>query len=186
MKRELQKSLSILRKGKIILYPTDTVWGLGCDATDENAVKKIFKIKQRAQSKSLIVLVNDFEMLQDYIDIPSKVVRTLLKESNKPLTIIYKNPRGLAQNVISSDNTVAIRIVKDEFCQELINLLAKPIVSTSANISGSPTPQIFNAIEVSILESVDYVVDLNRDKECTNPSKIIRLDNDGSYEIIRN
>ena len=185
MQLELIKSEQILVNGKTILYPTDTVWGIGCDATDELAVSKIFEIKNRVESKNLIVLVDSFEMLQNYVDeIPSSV-KSVLSESKKPTTIIYNNPKGLAKNVIAGDNTVAIRIVQDEFCQKLIQQFGKPIVSTSANRSGKPTPKSFQEIEPSILESVDYIVNLHKNKVSNNPSKIIKIEEDGSLTTLR-
>ena len=121
-----------LHKGGNILYPTDTVWGIGCDATNEIAIAKIFSIKKREESKSLVILVNNIEMLRQYVDeIPTRLI-DILKKETKPTTVIYKNPKGLAKNVIAKDNTVAIRIAQDEFCQKLIKKFGKPIVSTSA------------------------------------------------------
>jgi len=155
LKKELQYAITCLSKASIILYPTDTVWGVGCDATNEVAVTTIYKVKQRDESKSLVILVDSFEMLQEYVTaIPRKVIE-LLEESTKPTTIIYSNPKGLAKNVIAKDNTVAIRIVQDKFCQKLIQKFGKPIVSTSANISGKPTPQSFKEI---ILDNGDLEV----------------------------
>lgn len=185
MKKELQKSLSALKTGGIILYPTDTVWGIGCDATDENAVEKIFKIKQRSESKSLIILVDSWEMLQKYISrIPAKV-SCMLEGSSKPTTVIYQNPIGLAKNVIAQDNTVAIRIVKDEFCKQLIHQFGKPIVSTSANISGEPTPKSFDEINPLLLESVDYVVNLPLENKRGVTSQIVKVHNNGKIEFLR-
>lgn len=185
MHKEIEKSKQILAIGKIILYPTDTVWGIGCDATNENAVEKIFKIKERDDSKSLVVLVDSFEMLQNYIDeIPEKVI-TVLSAYTKPTTIIYQKPKNLAQNVIAGDHTVAIRIVQDEFCQKLIHQFGKPIVSTSANISGEQTPKTFNEINKSILDNVDYIVNLAKDEIDLRPSTIIKIMEDNTIKIIR-
>ena len=139
-----------LQKGGNILYPTDTVWGIGCDATNEKAVTKIFRIKKREESKSLVILVNNIEMLRQHVgEIPTKLI-DILKKATKPTTVIYKSPKGLAKNVIAKDNTVAIRIAQDEFCQKLIKKFGKPLVSTSANISGSRTPSTFKEINQSI------------------------------------
>ncbi|MBL4744942.1 MAG: threonylcarbamoyl-AMP synthase [Flavobacteriaceae bacterium] len=185
MKQQLISTLTILNKKHTILYPTDTVWGIGCDATSEVAVQKIFEIKQRAESKSLIILVDGVEMLKEYVsDIPEKVIE-LLKNTQKPTTIIYKNPRGLAENVIAEDNTVAIRIVKHAFCEQLINAFGKPIVSTSANVSGAETPASFEKISSSILNSVDYIVNLQLENESTNSSTILRLLDNGEFEVLR-
>ncbi|MCF6280082.1 MAG: threonylcarbamoyl-AMP synthase [Flavobacteriaceae bacterium] len=185
MKNILCKTTEVLKESKTILYPTDTVWGIGCDATNSDAVSKIYTIKQRNESKSLVVLVDSFEMLQQYVDTIPTLVKKILSKNKNPTTIIYNNPKNLAKNVIAKDNTVAIRIVKDKFCQELIQEFGKPIVSTSANISGNPTPKSFKEIEPSILESVDYVVNLHQNRINKKPSKIIKLEVDGSIKIIR-
>jgi len=183
--KEIYRALECLKLYKTILYPTDTVWGIGCDATNEVAVSKVFKIKKRDESKSLVILVDSFIMLQEYIeDIPLKAIQ-LLEESIKPTTIIYKNPQGLAKNVIANDNTVAIRIVQDDFCQHLIKQFGKPIVSTSANISDKPTPKSFKEIEPSILDAVDYIVNLKQNEITNSPSKIVRITGRGELEIIR-
>jgi len=182
---ELQNSLDILFIGQTLLYPTDTVWGIGCDATNEVAVSKIFKIKKRNESKSLVILVDNFEMLEQYIEEIPEGVKTYLSESKSPTTVIYNNPKNLARNVIAKDHTVAIRIVQDEFCQKIIQQFGSPIVSTSANISGEPTPKSFSDISESILDSVDYIVDLHKKQITTKVSSIIKILNDGSIEVIR-
>jgi len=187
MKREdiIHKTIKILNVGGSILYPTDTVWGIGCDATNEEAVVKVFDIKQRSESKSLIILVDSLEMLKQYIDeIPCNIIK-ILEKFHKPTTVIYKKPIGLANNVMASDNTVAIRVVQDKFCKELIHQFGKPIVSTSANISGKPTPKTFKEIEPSILDAVDYMVNLHRNKKTDSPSSIIKLNTKGEIEVIR-
>ncbi|MDY7393693.1 L-threonylcarbamoyladenylate synthase [Aureibaculum sp. 2210JD6-5] len=185
MIEEVKKSLEILQKCKTILYPTDTVWGLGCDATDEEAVSKIYTIKKREESKSLVILVDGLEMLENYVKNISAKVLEILKNSERPTTIIYNNPVGLAKNVTAKDNTVAIRVVKHRFCQNLIAAFGKPIVSTSANISGNTTPNSFIEIDNSILEGVDYVVNLDRDKIMNQPSRIIKVLEDKTLQIIR-
>jgi len=182
---EFGKTLNFINENKIILYPTDTVWGIGCDATSETAVAKIYTIKKREESKSLVILVNSVEMLKKYIEDVPKSVTDILKNAIKPTTIIYNNPKGLAKNVIAKDNTVAIRIAQDEFCRKLIQKFGKPIVSTSANISGRPTPSTFNEIDQTILDTVDYVVNLYRDKITDSPSTIIKISNEGKLEVIR-
>lgn len=182
---EIEKSLSVLKSGKILIYPTDTVWGIGCDATSEKAVAKIFKIKQRQESKSLIILVSSVKMLKNYIkSIPSEVL-DLLKNIKKPTSIIYSNPVGLAKNVIADDNTIAIRIPKNEFCVQLIEQFGKPIVSTSANISEEPAPKSYSEISTSILDTVDYIVNLQRQAINENPSQLIKVNPDGSFKILR-
>lgn len=186
MTDELNNSLNVLSIKKTLLYPTDTVWGIGCDATSEEAVAKIFEIKQRSESKSLVILVDSFEMLKKYIPKVSEAVLALLSKTTNPTTIIYDNPIGLAKNVVAADNTVAIRIVQNEFCRRLINQFGKPIVSTSANISGNPTPKSFDEIEKSILDSVDYVVNLQRDEVNEKSSTILKVDEKGTITVLRN
>ena len=182
---EVSITLKTLQQGGVILYPTDTVWGIGCDATDDNAVEKIFKIKQRKESKSLVILVNSLDMLRKYIDEMPNAVVEILQKFNKPTTIIYNKPRRLAKKVIANDNTVAIRIVQDKFCKELIEKFEKPIVSTSANISSKPTPKSFKEIEPSIFDAVDYVVNLHQNNKTGLPSAIIRITNKDEIEVIR-
>jgi L-threonylcarbamoyladenylate synthase len=183
---ELNNSLHILKNQQTLLYPTDTVWGIGCDATSEEAVAKVFEIKQRSESKSLVILVDSFEMLKNYIPKVSEAVLALLSKTSNPTTIIYDNPVGLAKNVVAADNTVAIRIVQNEFCRRLINQFGKPIVSTSANISGNPTPKSFAEIEQSILDSVDYVVNLQREAVNEKSSTILKVDEKGTITVLRN
>lgn len=178
-------ALDFLKQGKIILYPTDTVWGIGCDATDYEAVERVFVAKNRKASKSLIILVDSKTMLEKIIgDIPKSVL-DILKTTTKPTSIIYENPIGIAKNVISSDNTVAIRIVQNEFCQQLIQEFGKPIVSTSANISGATTPKSFSDIKPNILKNVDYVVALQQNEINTKPSRVLKVTKDGSIQILR-
>jgi L-threonylcarbamoyladenylate synthase len=182
---EVNKSLEVLNIGNTFLYPTDTVWGIGCDATSEAAVKKVFKIKHREESKSLIMLVDSIEMLQKYIPPISKEILLLLSKTTKPTTIIYNNPIGLAKNAVSLDDTVAIRIVQNEFCKQLIAAFGKPIVSTSANISSQPTPKCFDEIEPVILESVDYVVNLQREEVNDKSSTILKVAENGEIIVLR-
>ena len=182
---EIQNSLSILKQGKTFAYPTDTVWGLGCDATSEEAVNKIYEIKQRSESKSLIVLVSSFEMLNNYVKVISENVKNVLESSTNPTTIIYSNPVGLAKNVIANDSTVAIRIVQNDFCKSLIEQFGKPIVSTSANISNEPTPKSFSEISTHILDSVDYVVNLHREEVNDKSSTILKVADNGEIIVLR-
>jgi len=182
---EIQHSLSVLRKGKTLLYPTDTVWGIGCDATNSSAVSKVYTIKKRSESKSLIILVNSLEMLSNYIkNIPTRAL-DVIKSSKKPTTIIYDNPKGLAKNCIAIDDTIAIRIVKNDFCKALIKEFGKPIVSTSANISGEQMPKSFSEIPTTILDSVDYIVNLHQNKIANMSSTILRITADDEIEVIR-
>ncbi|HIE44880.1 MAG TPA: threonylcarbamoyl-AMP synthase [Flavobacteriaceae bacterium] len=175
--KEIDNTVSFLNKGKTILYPTDTVWGIGCDATDENAVKKIYTIKQRDQNKNLIILVDSFNMLQKYITKIPEEIKTFLAEQSKPTTVIYDNPTGLPKNIIADDNTIAIRIVKDIFCNTLIKTFGKPIVSTSANISTHKTPIKYSDINPNLISKVDFAVPLNIKINSKKPSKIIRFTN---------
>ena len=181
-----QQITEILKAGGVILYPTDTVWGIGCDATNPSAVARIFAIKQRSESKSLIILVSSIAMLREYIaDLPQNILNYLQK-INEPTTIIYENPQLLAPNVIAADNTVAIRLVQDPFCQQMINLFGKPIVSTSANISGELTPLYYQLINPQIIAQCDYVVPYRQDDtQIKNPSRLIRFDTDGGIQILR-
>jgi len=185
MKKEIQNSLKILESKKVLLYPTDTVWGIGCDATSEAAVNTIFKIKQRSESKSLIILVDGIEMLQMYVpEIPTSII-DLVKMVSKPTTIIYSNPKGFAKNVVASNNTVAVRIVQNDFCKQLISAFGKPIVSTSANISGNVTPNSFKEIDSAILDSVDYIVNLQRGAVNDKSSTILKVDDNGELTVLR-
>lgn len=187
MEEELKKTLEILKKGGTILYPTDTVWGIGCDARNKEAVNKIFKIKERAEYKSMVVLVCDDKMINRYVkEVPAIAWDLIETAGNDPLTIIYPDGRMLAENIIAADGSVGIRIVKDEFCRNLIHKFGKPIVSTSANISGDPTPTSFSGINNKIMNQVDYVVNL-RQKEVNNPkpSTIIKVAMNGEVKIIR-
>jgi len=182
---EIQRFATALKEGKTLLYPTDTVWGIGCDDTNFSAVSEIYKIKQRSESKSHIILVDSFAMLSEFVEnIPDKAIEELEK-ATKPTTIIYDNPKGLAQNVIASDNSIAIRIVQNDFCKTLIKALGKPIVSTSANISGEPTPKSFSEIHATILDSVDYIVNLQLEEFSTSPSRILKIDTTGAIVILR-
>lgn len=185
MHHETQQALHTLRAGGLILYPTDTVWGIGCDATNAEAVEKIFQLKQRSDQKALICLVADDRMLSKYVkEIPS-VAYDLFEVSDTPITIIYDHAQNLAQNLIADDGSIGIRIPDDDFCFQLIRRFGKPIVSTSANISGQATPKSFQEIAPEILKGVDYVVNLHRKKIGSKPSTIIKLGANGQVKIIR-
>jgi len=185
MHKEIKKSLEVLKNGGIILYPTDTVWGIGCDATNTNAVERIYKLKKRVETKAMICLVADDRMLIKYVkEIPSAAL-DIIHITDVPTTIIYDEPRNLAKNLISDDNTIAIRIPDDEFCYQLLRRINGALVSTSANISGQPTPKSYQEIPDDILKGVDYVVNLHREKKTENPSSIIKLSNNGVVKIIR-
>lgn len=185
MDQEIQNTLKVLDRGGIILYPTDTVWGIGCDATNYQAIKRIYTLKNRIESKSMICLMSDFDMLNRYVETVPKEVFDILKKNDKPTTIIYNNPMGISENLIPKDNSLAIRIIQHKFCNNLIKIFNKPIVSTSANITNNQTPKSFKEIHKDILKGVDYIVNLQSDRETNIPSKIIKLKNDGSYVVIR-
>jgi len=183
---DISNALKILEQGGVILNPTDTVWGLGCDATNTKAVEKVYRIKNRIEAKSLIVLIDHFDKLSVYIEKIPDITADLLKSITNPVTIVYSNARRLAPNVIAADGTIGIRIVKDDFCSELIRQFGKPIVSTSANISGSVSPPTFSHISDEIKNSVDYIVKYKQDYfNRSKPSTIIRLPENGIYTIIR-
>jgi len=185
MQHEVQNAFNILKEGGIILYPTDTVWGIGCDATNFEAVEKIFKLKKRHDSKTMICLVADDRMLKKYVEKIPEVAYDIFDVSEQAITIIYDKPKNLAQNLIADDNTIAIRIPNDEYCFQLLRKFNGAIVSTSANISGQPTPTSFKEITEEILTGVDYVVNLHREKKMAKPSSIIKLGIDGKVEVIR-
>ncbi|MBR9914236.1 MAG: threonylcarbamoyl-AMP synthase [Algicola sp.] len=182
---DVSNALNVLKQGGLILYPTDTVWGIGCDASNYEAVQKVYQLKKRDDSKALICLVNNYRMLEKHVDNVPEMAYTILDVALKPTTIIYDHPAGIAENLIAPDNTLAIRVVKHRFCEELIKQLKKPLVSTSANISGQPTPKSFEEISDDILKGVDYVVNLQNEKKESQPSSIIKLGNDGIVQIIR-
>ena len=216
-KEDLQEALRVLRAGGIIVYPTDTVWGIGCDATNEEAVKKIYALKQREDSKSMLVLLDSAAKLNYYVDVP-ETAEMLLEETSprgvlrtatgspieqssspaqgreydgeydeaKPLTIIYPNARHLAANLIAEDGSIGIRITNEPFSQALCAQLKRPIVSTSANISGHPTAHFYHEIEEAILQGADYVCFFRREDDCPHePSSIIKVNADNTFIIIR-
>jgi len=183
---DVEQSLDVLRKGGVILYPTDTIWGLGCDATNTEAVKRIYQIKQREDTKSLIILVADEREILQYVAAPDLGVFDFIEQQSRPTTIIFENAVGLPDNLVAQDRSIAIRIVRDEFCRHLVKRLRRPLVSTSANISGQPSPPFFKAVSDEIKNAVDYIVQWRRADELpAQPSQIIRWNNDGSFEFIR-
>jgi L-threonylcarbamoyladenylate synthase len=183
---DIKESLVVLKKGGIILYPTDTIWGLGCDATNPSAVDKIFRIKSRNESKSLLVLVHGIQMLERYVNDIPEIAYELIDVSDGPLTLIYPSGKNLAPGVCNEDGSVGIRVCHDEFCSELINRFRKPIVSTSANFSGKPSPENFGDIESRVIEAVDYVVNYRQDdRQKFKPSPVIKLEKNGTIQIIR-
>lgn len=186
MEEEIKKACDVLRKGGIILYPTDTIWGIGCDAMNAEAVKRIYKIKQRPDSKSMLVLVDSAGLLENYVEELPEIAYDLVELADKPLTIIYSGARRVAPDLIAPDGTLGIRVTREEFSNRLCRQLKKPLVSTSANISGQPSPANFSEISEEIIRSVDYVVNY-RQEETTKaqPSAIIRLEKGGLIKIIR-
>jgi len=183
---ELTNALGTLHSGGAILYPTDTVWGIGCDCTDARAVDKIFKIKKRDSTKSLVLLVDSDARLLRYVKSVPDIAWELMQYSDKPLTIVYPEGKNLAKNMIGPDGSVAIRITSDPFCKSLIRTLDHGLVSTSANISGKPSPQNFSDIDKEILSTVDYVVNLRQDERTpATPSSIIKVGMKGEIQIIR-
>jgi len=183
---DIRNALKVLRAGGVILYPTDTIWGIGCDATNAEAVRKIYAIKQRAENKSLIILVNSAGMLTRYVDNPPEVALQMAELTESPLTIVYDRGRSLAEGVASADGSVGVRICADPFCDELITALRKPLVSTSANISGSNAPALFDEISEELKASVDYVCLWRQDdRSRAKASSVIRVSGNGIVKILR-
>ena len=185
IRAEIQKAVEVLKNGGVILYPTDTVWGLGCDASNAEAVQRIYEIKQREASKSMIILTNGERMIWSTFNEIPEVAWQLMEMSEKPTTLVLDNPKNIAKNLIAEDNSIGMRWVKEPFCVGVMNQLKKPLVSTSANLSGAPTPNSFEQISPEIRQSVDYVVNLYRDKPSGPPSTIIKLTRDAQVKIIR-
>ena len=183
---DLENSLRVLQTGGLILYPTDTVWGIGCDATQPAAVKKIFALKRRAETRSMIVLMTDERDILKYTSAPDLRIFDFLNSTQKPTTVIYDGPVGLADNLTGEDGTIAIRLVNEIFCRHLIRRFRKPIVSTSANISGQPTPAFFGEIDPAIGEGVDYIVKYRQDDTAPKQSSsVIRWNKDATITVIR-
>lgn len=185
MNVDIVKAVEGLKEGKSLLYPTDTIWGLGCDATNNDAIKRIFEIKNRPENKSFIVLVNCVAMLERYVSAFPEVCYDLIDLAEKPLTIIYDNPIGLPKSLLAKDGSIGIRVTKDAICNRLIQGLRKPIVSTSANISGEPNAKSFNDISVDIKNSVDMILEERQDEIMNQPSSIIKIGVDHSVKVIR-
>lgn len=182
---EVHNAYEVIKNGGIILYPTDTVWGIGCDATNTDAVAKIYKLKQREETKSMICLMNGERMMYNVFKEIPEVAWQIIDLSEKPTTLILDHPRNVAANLIASDQTLGVRIVKEPFCYKLMERMKKPLVSTSANISGQPTPNSFKEISPEIISGVDYVVNLRLEATGGKPSTIIKLTNDAQVTIIR-
>ncbi|AKD05913.1 translation factor Sua5 [Pontibacter korlensis] len=173
--------------GNVVLYPTDTVWGIGCDAESADAVRKIFKIKEREESKAMILLVADQEMLQRYVKDLPEGFEEMVKQQERPTTYVFSSPQNLPKEVIAEDGTVAIRVVQnDEFCHRLIRQVGRPIVSTSANISGQPSPKTFADVSDTIKKRVDFVVNWRQDDDmASKPSRIVKIEADGKLTVLR-
>ncbi|MFD1255810.1 L-threonylcarbamoyladenylate synthase [Mucilaginibacter terrae] len=186
LKDEVKKAFDIVQQGGIILYPTDTIWGIGCDATNTEAVKKIFALKQRAEEKSMIILLDTENKLEGYVrDVPV-IAYDLIEFTENPLTLVMPGAKNISPALIAADGSIGVRVSKHPFCQQLIQRLRKPLVSTSANISGQPSPQNFSQIAVEITNGVDYVVDMDQhDLTVKKPSTIMRIDPSGLFEFIR-
>tara|TARA_B100001094_G_scaffold123717_1_gene119547 strand:+ start:11949 stop:12494 length:546 start_codon:yes stop_codon:yes gene_type:complete len=177
---EIKKAVKHLKKGGIIIYPSDTIWAIGCDATNESSIDKIYKIKKRDKNLPFICLMNDYKMVRKYTNL-SKSAKNIIELQKEPTTVIYDNVRNLK----TFDNSIAIRVPKDIFCNKLLNKFDKPIISTSVNFSGKKHPIFYNEICNSILEKVDYVVELRKNERLNKASKIIKIKNDNTIKIIR-
>lgn len=186
IREEIKKACEVLQKGGVILYPTDTVWGIGCDATNEEAVKRVYEIKRRADSKAMLVLVDSDVKVDFYVKDVPEVAWDLIQYATKPLTVIYDNARNLAPNLIGEDGSVGIRVTSEEFSKQLCFRFRKAIVSTSANISGEPAPASFGEIQDEIKQAVDYIVGYRQDEPAgAKPSSILKLGKGGVIKIIR-
>lgn len=184
--KDILHCLEVLKVGGIILYPTDTVWGIGCDATNTVAVEKIFRLKKRSDEKAMIVLVADERDIIKYVTNPDLRVFEYLEKQSKPVTVVYDGAIELADNLVGKDGTIAIRICKETFCKHLIKRFRKPIVSTSANSSGQPAPGLFKYIDAAIRKAVDYVVEYRQDEEIiAAPSSVIKWNKDATVTILR-
>lgn len=185
-REDLERACKVMREGGVILYPTDTIWGLGCDASNEDAVRRIFRIKQRSDSKSMIVLLDSAAKLNYYVEDIPDVAYDLMELSEKPLTIIYDGARRLAPQLVAEDGSVGIRVTKELFSRDLCARMKGAVVSTSANVSGQPSPACFGEVSKEIIDAVDYVVEYRRnDISKSKPSSIIKLGAGGQVRIIR-
>lgn len=181
----MQNLINTLQSGGTILYPTDTIWGIGCDATNIEAINRIFEIKKREKNKSMIILVENEKRLQDLVEVP-ELAWEIMDLSEKPVTIIYDNPKGLPKEILAEDGSIGIRLIKDDYLKKLIGKLNKPLVSTSANLSGDKSPMKFSDINDEIINSVDAISDENHDKISEYAgSSIIRMWNDGRVKVLR-
>ena len=186
MNEEIKKACQVLREGGVILYPTDTIWGIGCDATNEDAVRRVYEIKQRLDSKAMLVLVDSPVKVDFYVQDVPDIAWDLIELSDKPMTIIYSGARNLAKSLLAEDGSVGIRVTNEQFSQRLCQQFRKALVSTSANISGQPSPTCFAEISEDIKQAVDYVVDYRREEAGgSKPSSIVKLEKGGVITVIR-
>lgn len=184
---ELAEVIAVLKNGGTILYPTDTIWGIGCDATNAKAVEKVYRIKERIMDKSFIILVKDIEMLGNYVKVVPDIAVELLASINDPITVIYPRGKNLPKNVLAADGSIAIRIPNHDICKQLMDALGKPLISTSANLSGDTLPYSFRSINKQIKESVDHIIPHEQNTIARpKPSTIVKIDNDKEIRVIRN
>lgn len=186
--QDIDKAVAVLREGGLILYPTDTVWGIGCDATDPAAVRRVFAVKRRADSKALITLVADVDSLAAHTSVDRETASRMSAEASdgRPTTVIYPGGRSLAPELLADDGSVGMRLTREAVSSALCRGLGRPLVSTSANISGEPAPAVFKEITREILDAVDYVVEARRDDESRSlPSRVVKIESDGSVRVIR-
>ncbi|MFN4248453.1 MAG: L-threonylcarbamoyladenylate synthase [Flavipsychrobacter sp.] len=183
---DIKECIKAIENGGTILYPTDTVWGIGCDATDEAAIEKVFALKNRPKEKSLIVLLADAKDVLQYVAAPPPDIIAILESFDRPTTVIYEGAIGFADNAVNENGSIAIRVTNDPFCKALIKRMQKPLVSTSANISGEPTASFYNQISPAIINGVDYVVQYRQDDtEPKQPSRLVKMDDEGNIEVLR-
>jgi len=183
---DIKSCIHTLQQAGTILYPTDTVWGLGCDALNEAAVEKIFTLKRRPKEKSMIILLADARDVIQYVAAPPPDIIAIIESFERPTTVIYENALGFPSNVVNQDGSIAIRVTTDPFCKALIKRLRKPIISTSANISGQATPSIYEMVEKAIIDNVDYVVRYRQDDErISSPSRLVRINDEGEMVVLR-
>ncbi|ERJ58611.1 L-threonylcarbamoyladenylate synthase [Sphingobacterium paucimobilis] len=185
-KEDVNQALETLKNGGLILYPTDTIWGIGCDATNPAAVEKIFALKERDKSKSMLILLHNENQLASYVREIPDVAYELIEVYDRPITIVYSGAKNLAENAVAEDGSIGIRIVSHPFCQQLLQRFKKPIISTSANISGAPSALTFDQIDELIKEKADYIVRFGQNENTPGePSIIIKLDPSGKFEFLR-
>jgi len=183
---DIQDCVNVLREGGLILYPTDTIWGIGCDACNNEAVQKLYSIKKRDHSKSMLILATDTNMVDRYVNIFPEIAEQLFDTADSPLTIILPDAINLAKNLPAEDRSIGIRIPDDPFCEELLRRFRRPIVSTSANFSGEPSPSWFGDINPVLIDKMDHVAKWKQDDQSQNQaSSIIKIDVDGAFKIIR-